>query len=134
LKALNIPIEEVKAPDLSDLLQNSPKRDVEEPVLYNTQTAPNNIQTTSSNTQTILNNTQIIPNSIQTTPSNAQAVSNNIQSTPESGINSNNNSTLNVEAQNISNNQTQEISQDNLDLINLGISDVERTSMVKMIE
>lgn len=134
LKALNIPIEEVKAPDLSDLLQNSPKRDVEEPVLSNTQTAPNNIQTTSSNTQTILNNTQIIPNSIQTTPSNAQAVSNNIQSTPESGINSNNNSTLNVEAQNISNNQTQEISQDNLDLINLGISDVERTSMVKMIE
>ena len=39
LKALNIPIEEVKAPDLSDLLQNSPKRDVEESVLSNTQTA-----------------------------------------------------------------------------------------------
>ena len=45
LKALNIQIEEVKAPDLSDLLQNSPKKENTEQVTPDPQPAPvNNAQ------------------------------------------------------------------------------------------
>ncbi len=100
LKALNIQIEEVKAPDLSDLLQNSPKKDSAEQITPDPQPVP-------------INNVQNNP------------VANPSQS----------NSTVNTTSANVQNNQIQDFTQNDIDLVDPSkTSDVERTFLVKSMD
>lgn len=105
LKALNIQIEEVKAPDLSDLLQNSPKKETTEQV------------------------TEQVVSDIPSDPVN------NVQNIPVENTASVNNPTNNVTTGNVENDQIHEFSHSDLDLIDPGkTSDVERAFIIKSIE
>ena len=105
LKALNIQIEEVKAPDLSDLLQNTQKKEVNEQV-----------------GKSVLSDTKIMPN-------------NNIQNNPVVNSTPVINTSPSVSTENIGNDQINEFSHSDLDLVDPEkTSDVERAFIVKSIE